>query len=239
MYKQAGIYVHKTLVNKIVYNIYYSELSLPWLILLPGLPQYIHKQSYLRKLISNYCILNPYYPGSFHSYDTFTVANLKKLVRESIKLISKEEFFDYYKKEVYTHSGQLEAIWGLSFGANLLYDYLLQKPNVYCDYLFVSPMFNLHLTSQKRYWQQKLSFLSTEVYQNVYRGLNKTEFLKWMKYLEDNDINKKDYSIKVLYGEDDKYMNRDFLKRKFDIETLLPMSGYAHEIDNMLESYIN
>jgi UDP-galactopyranose mutase len=238
MYKQAGIYVHKTLVNKIVYNIYYSDLTLPWIILLPGLPQYIHKQSYLKKLISNYCILNPYYPGSFHSYGEFRVANLRRLVKESINLVSNKKFFDYFEEKKYNHSGLLEAIWGLSFGANLLYDYLLQKPNLYCDYLFVAPMFNLQLTSQKRYWEQKLSFLSKEVYMNVYRGLNKSEFLKWMRDLEDNDIDKKKYSIKVLYGEDDKYMDENFLSKKFSTTSLFPVKGYGHEIDNMLESHI-
>jgi UDP-galactopyranose mutase len=238
MYKQAGIYVHKTLVNKIVYNIYYSDLSLPWIVLLPGLPQYVHKQNYLKKLISGYCILNPYYPGSFHSYGEFTVPNLQELVMESIELISQKEFFDYFNENIYKHSGQLKSIWGLSFGANLLYDYLLQKPELYCDYLFVSPMFNLQLAGQNRYWQQKLSFLSTEVYANVYRGLNKSEFLKWMRHLEENDINKMKYSTKVLYGEDDKYIDENFLRKKFNISSLLPMKGYAHEIDNMLESYI-
>ncbi len=239
MYKQSGLYVRKTLINNIVYNIYFSNLSKSWLIILPGIPQYIFKQSYIRDLIKNYSVLVPYYSGSFHSNGRFDVSSLKKTLHESINLIKNGEFYEYFEKKKYVCNTKISWVFGFSFGAIVLYDYLSSSKEgtlPTTEKLMISPMFNISNKKLLTYWDQKLDFLSSNVYKNVYRGLKKKEIITWFKNLE------KKTSLSssgiLLYGEEDKYINNLFYKEKLPNYKEVIAKGYSHEIDKLVEYFI-
>jgi hypothetical protein len=240
MYKQTNLYVRKTLIKGIVYNFYFSDLSKPWIILLSGLPQYIFKQNYLKTLIETYSIIAPYYPGSFHSYKRFSLNNILQTTNETIKLIENGEIYDYFENKKYKISNNnIDWIFGLSFGANVLFDFLLKKDKDYLPntkFLLVSPMFNVSQDKQRLYWKQKLSFLSSKVYSNIYRGINDLELITWFSGLEQSITQEKNGI--VLYGREDIYIDKFFLKEKFPNFKIIPVNGYSHEVDKLVEYFI-
>ncbi|MFZ5424914.1 MAG: hypothetical protein ACOZAO_03880 [Patescibacteria group bacterium] len=237
MYKQAGFYVRKTLVEDIVFNVFFTDLSKPWIIFLPGLPQYIHKHWYLKDLIQDYCVLNPYYPGSFHSFGEFTPTSFTKTVDTSITLLETKEFFDHFEQKAFEHTGVISGIWGLSFGANLIVEYLSRTSNVDIPVVIVSPMLKMSMPVLNDYWKQKTRFLASPVYQNIFRGLNDAAFRDWLNSTEALEIPPKTRGV-LLYGKNDRYMDADFLSAKFSALDIHILEEYAHEVDNIIGFYV-
>ena len=237
MYKQAGLYVRKTIKHGIVYNIYTQNFSHPWIILLPGLPQYVHKQAYLKQLTKSYSVLVPYYPGSFHSDGKFTVKNVRDTLPSCLNLIRHGNFYDYFDKRNYQCNTEIKYILGLSFGGNVLFDYMSDSLLENIIPVFVSPMFNISSPSQSKYCEEKLNFLESQVYKNVYRGLNKERFMQWMKLLESKTVSSNQKG-QLVFGRDDKYMEESFLEEKFPMFTIKRIFGYSQEVASILEHYI-
>lgn len=215
MYKQAGIVVRKVKVDNIVSNIYFEDINLPWLILLPGLPQYFHKQSYFQDLVKKYVVLTPYYPGSFHSYGEFNLEELRKVIPECIKFIQKKEFYDFFESKLYKHSGEIAGIIGLSFGADLIIDYLAEEKSTYMTkYCLISPLFDMNNEKVIDYWDKKLGFLSSEVYTQIYKNLNKIELKNFFKNLTTKKIIS-DKEIYIVAGKEDKYVTQELIGSYF------------------------
>ena len=235
MYKQAGIVVRKVRIGNIVANIYFEDINLPWLILLPGLPQYFHKQSYFQELIKKYVVLTPYYPGSFHSYGEFKLNQLEEVIPKCFEFINKREFYDFFESKLYKHSGKIEGIMGLSFGANLILDYLnkndVNKNIIFC---LISPIFDMNNEKVEDYWNKKLGFLATEVYTQIYKQLDIDELKKFFKQLTETK-NSTNSNIFVIAGDGDKYVTKDFIKSYFPKARHHFFEGIGHEVDKLLE----
>lgn len=238
MYKQAGMYVRKTKVGDIVFNIYFTDLTLPWIILLPGLPQYVHKQWYLKKLIQSRCVLNPYYPGSFHSDGQFNTASLGRVVDDSLDLLESGEFYDFFEDKIYSHGGVLDSVWGLSFGSNVLFDYMTQDNKRLIKPMLFGPLIQMSNPEQDKYFKQKVAFLGTEVYRNIYRGYNPQEVFEWVQGMENKSIKNTFKDGVVLFGKNDRLIDGDFLRSKFPTFEIKELDGFEHEIDNLVDRYI-
>lgn len=238
MYKQAGIYVRKTKPEDIVFNIYFIDLELPWIILLPGLPQYIHKQWYLKKLVQSYCVLNPYYPGSFHSDGQFNISSLVQTVESSLRLLEAGKFYDFFEGVTYRHNGVLDSIWGLSFGSNVLFDYMTRCDKRLIKPVLFSPLIQLSNPTQNKYWHQKLTFLGSEVYRNIYRGYNPKELFRWLQIMENRKVKNTYKNGVVIFGKNDRLVDESFLKEKFPNFEIKAIDNLAHEVDNLVNAYI-
>lgn len=239
MYKQTNLYVRKTLENDIVYNIYSSDFNNPWIVILPGIPQYIFKQEFLKSLIRNYNVLSPYYLGSFNSNGIFSIQNIQKIIPESINLINKGELYEYFEKKIYKINTSVAWIFGLSFGGSVLFDFLASQNETILkniQKLIVSPMFNISKNELSSYWNQKLDFLSSPVYKNIYRGLNKSDIIKWFANIENKEPIKSNGIL--LYGEQDKYIDKEFYNQKLPNFTKKICTGYSHDIEKLLEYFI-
>ena len=238
MYKQAGMYVRKTKVENIVFNIYFTDLALPWVILLPGLPQYVHKQRYLKKLIQSRCVLNPYYSGSFHSDGQFNVSSLGRVVDNSLDLLESGEFYDFFENVTYSHSGILDSVWGLSFGSNVLFDYMTRDNKRLIKPVLFGPFIQMSNPEQDKYFNQKLPFLGTDVYKNVYRGYNPKEVFEWIREMEYKNIKKMYKNGVVVFGKNDRMIDGNFLRKKFPTFEVEAVDGFEHEIDDLTNLYV-
>ena len=221
-----------------VYNLLFTNLEHKWIIFLPGLPQYMHKQSYLKQLMQDYNVLIPYYPGSFHSGKKFTPKYLERVIPDCIKIIKDKVFYDYFERKKYTHSGEIEGIWGLSFGSILITQYLTcSKQPLNTNYLLAGPMFILTKELENKYWVPKLTFLQSKVYSKVYRGLNSNNLIAWIHNIEKKNIPGSAKGL-ILTGDNDTYMDLNFLKEKFSNFVFKSVRGYSHEVDNIISLYI-
>lgn len=213
-------------------------MDLPWIILLPGLPQYIHKQWYLKKLIKTHCVLNPYYPGSFHSDGEFCVDSLKGVVEDSLNLLCSGEFYDFFEQTSYQHSGVIDSVWGLSFGSNILFDYMNRCDRPSIRPVLFGPLIQFSNPAQEKYWRQKLTFLRTEVYKNIYRGYNPDELLEWLQNMEFKQIRDIYKDGVVIFGKNDRLIDGSFLKKKFPNFEIKAIDNLTHEVDNLVNVYL-
>lgn len=237
MYQQAGMIVRKVRFGDIVANIYLEDINLPWLIVLPGIPYYFHKQAYFKKLVSKYTVLAPHYPGSYHSYGTFKLNALKNVIKECLDFISINEFYDYFESKPYKHKGEISGMIGLSFGANLLLDYLVNENSLKnLKYCLISPIFDMNNDEVNSYWEKKLSFLLTEVNSQVYRGMDKSELKNFFQELMMKKQNYRNFDdLFIVRGTDDKYVTEGFIDSYFPSSKFKSFSKVSHEVDKLLE----
>lgn len=98
----------------------------------------------------------------------------------------------------------------------------------------ISPLFDMNNEKVVDYWDKKLGFLSSEVYTQIYSGLNKTELENFFRVLTNQRTDFR-HDIYLVVGAEDKYVTKIFIEEYFPNANHFFLDSVGHEVDKLLE----